>query len=912
MEDSINAVLRRADQTQGSVHEDTLMNFHRRLGHLNYDAIIRLAKDPASGIKITDERRENCLTCAQGKQTKNRQSTKDTGINAPTDRIGGVICSDLKGPMTPKDRLGNRYMINFVDHKTNYCRIFLAKTKDQAAKRFEHFVSFFENQFNCRVRILRTDGGLEYNNVDNFCRKTGIGRQKTEPYNSASNGKAERYHRTIMDMARSMIFGSNLGQIFWGDALLYACYMLNRVPCRANPRRESPIQMLTGKAPNLTELATFGSLCTAYRNPHKSCWKPRAEEGRILGKSEEVKGYKVLLIKSRTVVVTQHVKNIKTFTPEQNSELEKGLKETEELEESKGNEEEKTEEESTTDDTNKAAERRVTRQLTRELERPVVNYVEVKEPKSYTEAMKSNEAQEWKKAVNEELKALEDNQTWKIVTRKVGMKPLHSKFVFKIKQNAEGEIERYKARLVACGNEQVYGKDYLETFAPVMDLMTVRIILILSQLWNVAAKQGDVPNAYVRADSEEKFDIYMYIPKALTDRDPERDFEGQVLQLQKSLYGLKQGGRLWNNLLDSVLIQNGYERCITELCLYVKAQGKDMTVIGIYVDDLLIVGTTDDTVKAAFKELNELKVKDLGDINKFLGVIAERNDQGEYSLSQAKVIEEVLEKYKIMYAKPVLTPITQSYQDEEQGPSLPPEMNHKHEPSLKSFQSLAGSLLWIMRCTRPDIAFALHAMTRKAHSPTRSDWNLGMRVLRYLIKTKNFKLNLGIKNMDKILCLQAYSDADWAASKTDRKSVSGIVVMLNGAPIIWQSKKQSIVALSTMEAEYVAAVDAVKAMLGIYEMLTELKCEIKLPLVVYCDNQAAIAQLSNESSSGRSKHMDLRLKFVQDLVKKNKLKIDYVKTDEQLADFLTKPLTTQVFKRGVVGLKLFQEKMDEN
>ena len=115
--------------------------------------------------------------------------------------------------MTPTDRNVNRYMINFIDHKSNYCRIFLAKTKDAAAKKFEHFVAFFENQFNCRVRILRTDGGGEYKSVELFCKRTGIGRQVTEPHNSASNRKAERYHRTIMNMARAMMFGSNLGLV---------------------------------------------------------------------------------------------------------------------------------------------------------------------------------------------------------------------------------------------------------------------------------------------------------------------------------------------------------------------------------------------------------------------------------------------------------------------------------------------------------------------------------------------------------------------------------------------------------------------------------------------------------------------------------------------------------------------------
>ncbi|GMF57553.1 unnamed protein product [Phytophthora fragariaefolia] len=137
-----------ARELSADVQQGTLLDFHKRLGHLNYDSVEKLARDPSSGIALTDPKRLNCLTCAEGKQSKGKQSRKDSGANSPIERIGGVICSDLKGPMTPKDRLGNRYMVNFVDHKSNYLRVFLAKTKDQAAKKFEHFLVFFETEFN--------------------------------------------------------------------------------------------------------------------------------------------------------------------------------------------------------------------------------------------------------------------------------------------------------------------------------------------------------------------------------------------------------------------------------------------------------------------------------------------------------------------------------------------------------------------------------------------------------------------------------------------------------------------------------------------------------------------------------------------------------------------------------------------
>ena len=203
----------------------TLMQVHQMLGHLCMDKIIKLSKDPKHGIELTDMKIKTCIACAQGKQTKNAQPQKDSGRNAPTDRIGGVINADCKGPMTPVDRYGNRYFSLFIDHLTNVMRVFLSKTKNHAADKFGHFMAWFERKFNCQLHVLRTDGGQEFRAMDLLCERVGIERQTAEPYNQASNGKAERGIRTVMDLSRSILFASGLPVDFWGDAVLYACYI---------------------------------------------------------------------------------------------------------------------------------------------------------------------------------------------------------------------------------------------------------------------------------------------------------------------------------------------------------------------------------------------------------------------------------------------------------------------------------------------------------------------------------------------------------------------------------------------------------------------------------------------------------------------------------------------------------------
>ncbi|POM69503.1 LOW QUALITY PROTEIN: Hypothetical protein PHPALM_14204 [Phytophthora palmivora] len=196
------------EESPSDVQQGTLVDFHKRLGHLNYDSVERPARDLSSGIVLTDHKRANCLTCAEDKQSKGRHSLKDSGANSPIDLVGGVIFSGLKGPMTPrKDRLGNRYMINFVDHKSNYVRV---KNEGPGSEELRTFIGVFKKELNCKVRVSRTDSGGKYENVDMFCKSTGVVRQRSEANNQASNGKSERMHRTVINMARCLIFACSL------------------------------------------------------------------------------------------------------------------------------------------------------------------------------------------------------------------------------------------------------------------------------------------------------------------------------------------------------------------------------------------------------------------------------------------------------------------------------------------------------------------------------------------------------------------------------------------------------------------------------------------------------------------------------------------------------------------------------
>uniref|UniRef100_A0AAV1VPD8 Reverse transcriptase Ty1/copia-type domain-containing protein n=1 Tax=Peronospora matthiolae TaxID=2874970 RepID=A0AAV1VPD8_9STRA len=418
----------------------------------------------------------------------------------------------------------------------------------------------------------------------------------------------------------------------------------------------------------------------------------------------------------------------------------------------------------------------------------VLNAVIEQDPKHFGEAMKSKHHNQSQVAMTEELDALKANDT-----------------------DANGDIERYKDRLVVCGNEKVFGVDYTLTFAAVIDLGRVRLILVPLRRWKVPARHDDVPNAYVNAEKEEHLDIYMKVPKGMTVKEKEiKDLNAKTpndlaLLLKKSLYGLKQAGRLWSKLLYSKLQQSGYQQCTTDMCLYFKYKGKTCTVVGVYEDDLLVAGTEQSAVYDFLEDMTSLSIKDLGIVNKFLGLRNELDNSNGYVLDQEPTIDLLLKDFGMESCNGVRTPIgDECNMDDGEDAEYLPARGAKGDPSVKFFQSLVDCLLWIARCTRPDICFAVHKTIRQTHKPTLKDWKTAKRIMRYLKMSKNLKLHLdGAGHVSEDVRVECWSDVDFAASKADRKSISGCVLTVDSAVVMWLCKKQSGVSLSTMETELI-------------------------------------------------------------------------------------------------------------
>uniref|UniRef100_A0AAV1U228 Polyprotein n=1 Tax=Peronospora matthiolae TaxID=2874970 RepID=A0AAV1U228_9STRA len=256
----------------------------------------------------------------------------------------------------------------------------------------------------------------------------------------------------------------------------------------------------------------------------------------------------------------------------------------------------------------------------------------------------------------------------------------------------------------------------------------------------------------------------------------------------------------------------------------------------------------------------------------------------------------MLERFGLVESAAVRVPIGGDDGDDgdEEGALLPSDgKGSPKRPTVQTFQSLVGSLLWISRCTRPDIVFAVHRVTRRSHAPSEGDWRLAKKIVKYLKGTKKIDFMMkGDKDSmkDDGVVVEAFSDVDYAADKSERKSVSGGVFMVGGMIVGWMCKKQKCAALSTMEVKYVAASQTSAEMIGIVELLKEIGVQMQSCTTLHVDNQAAIAQMKGEHTSGRVKHIDVRYKFVKDLAKKDLLTVQYCESKKMRADILTKTL----------------------
>ena len=511
------------------------------------------------------------------------------------------------------------------------------------------------------------------------------------------------------------------------------------------------------------------------------------------------------------------------------------------------------------------------------------------DPTSFQNALDREDKSQWINAMDKKLGSLSANEVWDLVELPKGRRIVGSKWVFRTKKDANGAVERYKARLVAQGCSQKYGQDYDETFSPVVRFESIRIVIALAVQFGLKLHQMDVTTAFLNGELKE--DIYMKQPEGYAAKRKEH----LVCKLKKSIYGLKQNPRCWNFTLDGCLKKMGFVQATDDPCLYVALEG-EIFLIAVYVDDILLAGKDDErmaAVKQAFSQ--EFQVKDMGELHHFLGMkVVQDQETGNVWIGQKSYLESILRSFGMENCKAIHTPVDASAK-------LMKAVDNDTDVDQKLYQSAVGSLLYLSLATRPDITFAVNNVAKFCAKPGKQHWTAVKRIFCYLKGTQHYGLLYKKGNSDNC---SGFSNADWSGNFDDRKSTSGYVFQIGKTAISWRSKKKTCVALSTAKAEYVALSSTVQESLWLQQLLADLSKEPTKSMVIYEDNQSAIIMAKDPQFHGRSKHIDIKYHFIREQVTKRSLKLKYCKSADMVADIMTKGLTGERFEklRKVTGL----------
>ena len=520
------------------------------------------------------------------------------------------------------------------------------------------------------------------------------------------------------------------------------------------------------------------------------------------------------------------------------------------------------------------------------------------EPKNVNEAVNSKNSKYWKDAAEYEYQSLLKNNTWELVERPKDKNFITCKWIFKVKRNADGTVNRYNARFVAQGYSQEEGMDYDDTFSPVARYSSIQSLLAIANQLNLEVHQIYVKTAYLNGDLEHE--MYKEQPDGYVDKR-QKDL---ICRLRKSLYGLKQSARCWNITMDNFLKASGYVQSNADLCIYFKAENRDgkkecLMLIALYVDDIALA-TNDNTMLEGEKRLlkEKFEMEDRGEIHYCLGMSIKRDRASKIlKINQRAYLENVLKGFHMVDCKSVSTPM-------EVGKKFERLKDGEKTTNLKEYQAAIRSLIYAAIATRPDISFAVGALSQFMSNPGIDHFKGVKRIFRYLKGTLDYGLKFEAQDQADVT-IQGFADADWGGDITARKSTSGYILQLGNATVSWKIKKQTIVALSSTEAEYVSSCLAVQETVWLRNLLESVGYKQLHPATIYEDNQGAIALSKNAKSHPRTKRIGIKNNYIREAIEKGQVRMEYCPSEVMLADVFTKVLPKTRFEelRKLIGVQ---------
>ncbi|XP_020114487.1 uncharacterized protein LOC109728471 isoform X3 [Ananas comosus] len=887
--------------------------WHRRLGHPSLPVLSTFIKNNKivsdSALKLSV-----CNACNMGKHVKLSFHDSESQSAFPFH----IVHSDVWQSPVPSVS-GYKYYVIFIDDYSRFSWLYLLKFKHEVFDKFFEFKKMVENIFHSSIKIFQSDNGTEFVNdkFSSFCSQNGIIHRFSCPYTPQQNGLAERKHRHLSNIVRSLLFQAGLPPRFWAEAIQTAVFLVNRLPSLTVLNGRSPYDILHGCAsPDLQLIRVFGCLCYPDVQDiadHKL--SPRSLPCIFLGLSDKHKGFRCLYPSTGKVFISRHVTFVETVFPysclskfssssspttsnfqmfqhflsnppllgESPSSLDaiSGFSFTRLSPDVSSNASVSPSETVSTfpstlnhDATQVSDEHAATvagppelRVYTRrhtlrpsaatalpspvELTpstsdrppspQPAEPSLPIRTHSMLTRSMAKNFAgstsflasthttlptepitfheafqdADWRAAMAEEFDALLTNDTWELVPAPPSVNLIGCKWVYKVKQKADGSLERLKARLVAQGYKQQQGIDFDETFSPVVKSTTIRTVLsvALSSGWSL--RQLDVKNAFLHGTLSEE--VYMKQPPGFVHPS----LPSHVCRLRKAIYGLKQAPRAWFQRFTSFLSEIGFVGSTADPSMFVCHSSSGTLVLLLYVDDIIVTGSSSSLLDALIVTLQrEFAMKDLGPLHYFLGIEVHRSPSGLH-LSQQKYAHQLLQRHGFLDSKPVSTPLS------------PTSRLSSHEGHLLedpyTYRQIVGALQYLT-FTRPDISYAVNSVAQYLHAPREPHMQAVKRILRYIRGTLTY--GLPISRCDNP-SLVAFADADWAGCPDTRRSTSGYCIFLGPNLISWSAKKQPTISRSSSEAEYRAVAYTLAETVWIRRLLRDLRVFLWRSLSVF-------------------------------------------------------------------------------
>lgn len=901
-------------------------DMHRLLGHMGDAKVKIMAKH--MGIKLTGKAIE-CEHCDLAK-AKRKKIAKDNEekTNIPGERLY-IDISLIKS----KSAGGKKHWLLVVDEATDMKFSIFMKKKSHLPGEMMKLLEELRVKGK-PVRFIRLDNAGENKSFQERAKKNKhtceIQFEFTAPGTPQQNGVVERAFPTLMGRVRAMMnqagFTRAVRQLMWAECVRTATMVENST--RDKVDQGAPIELLYGVKPTwLNELRTFGEIAVLAKNTQGFLDKldDRGRTCMFVGYSDDhPKGtYRFVHLSTKRIVHSRDSKWLKkTWGEYRNVKAEPVITDDDEItvysySDSVPEIEEVSENEEIEGNVPEGTEQGGSTKLERELNKLNTFYNPVNlrkdeeaaecafvtatesdpsEPRNFQEAWNHPDPkirELWRAAIKKEFHDMIKRGVWRYCKKRdvpSDRKLIGCKWVFKAKKNGV-----YRARLVALGYSQIPGVDFTDNFAPVINDITFRILLILYLTKKYDSRIIDVETAFLHGDLEEQ--IFMKIPDGL--REVINVADDDCCELQKSMYGLVQAARQWWKQFVTYLESMGFCKSIIDPCLLYRKNQKGIVYLGLYVDDVLMIGDTAAIQDAVTDIKSRYDIKEIGKMYEYVGCTVVPDQEKLYIIQP-----DLIKKLATVYGEDV-SKLQKYATPAAPGESVVRPTSEEHmisEEEQRTYRSGVGMLLYLVKHSRPDISNAVRELAKVMDGATCGQLKSMYRTIKYVIDTKNVCLALTPNRSEtKEWVLYGMSDSDYAGDKDSRISVSGYVLYANGALVTWKSRGQKSVTLSSTEAEYVALAELVTEVMFVKMILESMGMSVQIPIKLRADNIGALFLAKNTTTGQRTKHIDVRYHFIRELIEEGTIEVEFVKTQDNEADIYTKNTSGDLFKKHTNG-----------